>query len=40
MKDLTNEEYAKLSEKWTKTTPKIDPMVLVTFRSVKPPLAR
>jgi hypothetical protein len=25
MKDLTNEEYAKLSEKWTKTTPKIGP---------------
>jgi hypothetical protein len=25
MKDLTDEEYAKLSEKWTKTTPKIGP---------------
>jgi len=25
MKDLTNEEYDKLSEKWTKTTPKIGP---------------
>jgi hypothetical protein len=23
--DLTDEEYAKLSEKWTKTTPKIGP---------------
>ena len=25
MKDLTDEEYAKLSEKWTKSTPKIGP---------------
>jgi len=25
MKDLTDDEYAKLSEKWTKNTPKIGP---------------
>jgi len=25
MKDLTDEEYDKLDEKWTKTTPKIGP---------------
>jgi len=23
--DLTDEEYEKLDEKWTKTTPKVDP---------------
>ena len=25
MKDLTDEEYDRLDEKWTKTTPKIGP---------------
>jgi hypothetical protein len=25
MKDLTDEEYARLDEKWTKTTPKVGP---------------
>ena len=25
MKDLTDEEYDKLDEKWTKTTPKVGP---------------
>jgi hypothetical protein len=25
MKDLTNEEYDRLDEKWTKTTPKVGP---------------
>jgi len=25
MKDLTDEEYNRLDEKWTKTTPKIGP---------------
>ena len=25
MKDLTNEEYDRLEEKWTKTTPKVGP---------------
>ena len=25
MKDLTDEEYNKLDEKWTKTTPKVGP---------------
>jgi len=25
MKNLTDEEYAKLSKKWTETTPKIGP---------------
>ena len=25
MKDLTHEEYERLDEKWTKTTPKIGP---------------
>ena len=25
MKDLSDEEYARLAEKWTKTTPKVGP---------------
>jgi hypothetical protein len=25
MKDLTDEKYARLDEKWTKTTPKVGP---------------
>ncbi|MCL1817974.1 MAG: hypothetical protein FWG35_03520 [Spirochaetaceae bacterium] len=25
MKDLTDEEYARLDEKWTKATPKVGP---------------
>jgi hypothetical protein len=25
MKDLTDEEYDRLDEKWTKTTPKVGP---------------
>jgi hypothetical protein len=25
MKDLTDEEYARLDEKWTKNTPKVGP---------------